>query len=76
MTACDLSYLVGVRILSVSSISHLFHAVQGQRQADDEHEAGNEGRHRRRGEKTTTIAAMTMAMIMMAQRSLRCLREE
>lgn len=69
MTICELSYLVGVRILSVSSISHLFHAVKGQRQADDEHKAGNEGRHRRVGENT-------VIMMIMSLRSLRCPREE
>lgn len=51
-TMFAISYLVGVRILSVSSISHLFHAIKRQSQADEEQEAADKRRHhvkRKRG---------------------------
>lgn len=43
--AATLSYLLGVRILSVSSISHLFHAIERQSQTDKKQQAANERRH-------------------------------
>ena len=39
------SYLVSVRILSVSSVSHLFHAIKRQSQADEDQQADTERRH-------------------------------
>lgn len=41
------AYLVGIRILSVSSISHLFHAVKRRNQEDEKQKqrAGSERRH-------------------------------
>lgn len=40
-----LSYLVSIWILSVSSVSNLFHAVKRQSQADEEQKAADQRRH-------------------------------
>lgn len=38
-------YLVGVRILSVASASHLFHRIKRQSQAGEQQQADSERRH-------------------------------
>lgn len=53
--AATLSYLLGVRILSVSSISHLFHAIERQSQADKKQQAANERRHHAQRQRRASL---------------------
>lgn len=56
-TMFAISYLVNVRILSVSSISHLFHAIKRHCQADEEQEAADQRRHRVKKKKKRKVRA-------------------
>lgn len=76
MTMSAISYLVSVRILSVSSISHLFHAIERQSQADEKQEAADKRRHRVRGNCALPLRVLRRQLVSIQVQPLLVQREE
>lgn len=76
MTMSAISYLVSVRILSVSSISHLFHAIERQSQADEKQEAADKRRHRVGGNCALPLRVLRRQLVSIQVQPLLVQREE